>query len=107
MLAGSISFRPQDGNLAPVLRKKLRRNADPAIDKVELVEPKNATVRLVNGKPKVIPAVNGTTVTADNLKKAVEPVLIKPAAERKVSVQLTGAKANSPQRMRRNSGSSR
>jgi vancomycin resistance protein YoaR len=94
MLAGSISFRPQDGNLAPVLHeKKLRRNADPAIDKVELVEPKNATVRLVNGKPKVIPAVNGTTVTADNLKKAVEPVLIKPAAERKVSVQLTGAKA--------------
>ena len=94
MLAGSISFRPQDGNIQAVLdEKKLRRKADPAIDKVELVEPRNATVRLVNGKPKVIPAVNGTTVTADNLKKAVEPVLIKPAAERKVSVQLTGAKA--------------
>jgi vancomycin resistance protein YoaR len=94
MLAGSISFRPQDGNIQPVLdEKKLRRKADPAIDKVDLVEAKNATVRLVNGKPKVIPAVNGTTVTADNLKKAVEPVLIKPAAERKVSVRLTGAKA--------------
>jgi vancomycin resistance protein YoaR len=94
MLAGSISFRPQDGNIQPVLdEKKLRRKADPAIDKVKLVEPRNATVRLVNGKPKVIPAVNGTTVTADNLKKAVEPVLIKPAAERKASVQLTGAKA--------------
>ena len=94
VLAGSISFRPQDGNIQPVLdEKKLRRKADPAIDKVELVEPRNATVRLVNGKPKVIPAVNGTTVTADNLKKAVEPVLIKPAAERKVNVQLTGAKA--------------
>jgi vancomycin resistance protein YoaR len=94
MLARSISFRPQDGNLVAVLdEKKLRHNADPAIDKVELVEPKNATVRLVNGKPKVIPAVNGTTVAADNLKKAVEPVLVKPAAERKVSVQLTGAKA--------------
>jgi vancomycin resistance protein YoaR len=94
MLAGSISFIPQDGNLVPALaEKKLRRNADPAIDRVDLVEPRNATVRLVNGKPKVIPAVNGTTVTADNLKKAVEPVLVKPAAERKVSVQLTGAKA--------------
>ena len=87
MLAGSISFSPQDGNIQAVLdEKKLRRKADPAIDKVELVEPRNATVRLVNGKPKVIPAVNGTTVTADNLKKAVEPVLIKPAAERKVNV---------------------
>ena len=94
MLAGSISFPAQDGNIQPALdEKKLRRNADPAIKKVELVEPKNATVRLVNGKPKVIPAVNGTSVAADNLKKAVEPVLIKPAAERRVSVQLTGAKA--------------
>lgn len=94
MLADSISFRPRDGNLVPVLsEKKLRRNAAPAIKKIELTEPRNATVRLVNGKPKVIPAVNGTTIAADNLKKAVEPVLIKPAAERKVSVQLTGAKA--------------
>jgi vancomycin resistance protein YoaR len=95
MLAGSISFVPQDGTLVPALdEKKLRRNAGPAIKKVELIEPKNATVRLVNGTPKVIPAVNGTTITADNLKKAVEPVLIKPAAERRVSVQLTGDKAS-------------
>jgi vancomycin resistance protein YoaR len=95
MLAGSISFVQRDGTLVPVLdEKKLRRNARPALKKVELVEPKNATVRLVNGKPKVIPAVNGTTITADNLKKAVEPVLIKPAAERKVRVQLTGDKAS-------------
>jgi hypothetical protein len=93
MLAESISFLPQDGNIQPALdEKKLRLNADPAVKKVELVEPKNATVRLVNGKPKVIPAVNGT-IAADNLKKAVEPVLLKPAAERGVSVQLTGAKA--------------
>jgi vancomycin resistance protein YoaR len=95
MLAGSISFVQRDGTLVPVLdEKKLRRNARPALRKIELVEPKNATVRLVNGKPKVIPAVNGTTITADNLKKAVEPVLIKPAAERKVRVQLTGDKAS-------------
>ena len=57
------------------------------------MEPRDATVRLVKGKPKVIPAVNGTTVEADDLKKAVEPVLIKPAGERTVSAQLTGAKA--------------
>jgi vancomycin resistance protein YoaR len=95
MLAGSISFVQRDGTLVPVLdEKKLRRNARPALKRVELVEPKNATVRLVNGKPKVIPAVNGTTITADNLKKAVEPVLIKPIAERRVSVQLTGDKAS-------------
>ena len=95
MLARSISFVHRDGTLVPVLdEKKLRRNARPALKRVELVEPKNATVRLVNGKPKVIAAINGTTITADNLKKAVEPVLIKPAAERRVSVQLTGDKAS-------------
>jgi vancomycin resistance protein YoaR len=94
MLAASITFVPQNGTLVPAFdAKKLRRAAEPAIKKVELVEPRNATVRLVHGKPKVIHAVNGTTVAADDLKKAVEPVLTKPAAERTVSVQLTGAKA--------------
>jgi vancomycin resistance protein YoaR len=94
MLAASIAFVPQNGTLVPVLdAKKLRRTAEPAIKKVEFVEPRNATVRLVKGKPKVIPAVNGTTVAADDLKQAIEPVLIKPAAERTASVQLTGAKA--------------
>jgi vancomycin resistance protein YoaR len=95
MIAASISFAPQNGTLVPVLdAKELRRNVKPAIKKVELVEPRNATVRLVSGKPKVIPAVDGTTIAADELKKAVEPVLVKPAAERTVSVQLTGAKAS-------------
>jgi vancomycin resistance protein YoaR len=94
VLAASISFLPRDGTLVPVLdEKRLRRNASPALKGVELIEPKNATVRLVNGKPKVISAVNGTTIKADNLKKAVEPVLLKPAAERTVNVPLTGDKA--------------
>jgi vancomycin resistance protein YoaR len=95
MLAASISFVPRDGTLVPVLdEKSLRRNVSPALERVDLIEPRNATVRLVNGKPRVIPAVNGTTIKADNLKKAVELVLIKPAAERTVSVQLTGEKAS-------------
>jgi vancomycin resistance protein YoaR len=95
MLASSIEFVPQNGTLVPNLdAKKLRRNAKPAIKKVELVEPRNSTVRLVKGKPKVIPAVDGTTVAADDLKKAVEPVLVKSGPERTGSVQLTGAKAS-------------
>jgi len=94
MIAASIAFIPQNGTLVPVLdEKKLRSNAEPAIKEVELVEPRDATVRLVNGSPKVIPAVNGTAVTAEDLKKAIEPVLIKPAAERTVNVKLTRAKA--------------
>jgi vancomycin resistance protein YoaR len=94
MLAASIDFVPQNGTLVPAVdAKKLRRSAAPAIKKVELVEPRNATVRLVKGKPKVIPSVDGTTVTADDLKKAIEPVLTKSAPDRTATVELTGAKA--------------
>jgi vancomycin resistance protein YoaR len=94
MLAASIEFPSQNGTLVPALdAKKLRRKAEPAIKKVELVEPRDATVRLVKGKPKVIPAVNGTTVAADDLRKVVEPVLTKPAGERTGKAQLIGAKA--------------
>ena len=41
---------------------ELRSNADAAVKTVELTKPKDATVRLVNGRPKVIAAVNGTAV---------------------------------------------
>ena len=50
-------------------------------------------MRLVNGRPKVIAAVNGTEVTADDLKKAVEPALTKTGSGRTVNVELSGAKA--------------
>ena len=61
--------------------------------KVELVKPKDATVRLVNGRPQVVAAVNGTGIAADDLKKSVEPALTAKGDERTVSVELTGAKA--------------
>jgi vancomycin resistance protein YoaR len=72
---------------------KLRRNAESAIKKIELVEPKDATVRLVDGRPQVVAAVNGISIAADDLKKAVEPALTAKGDERTVSVKLTGAKA--------------
>ena len=94
MIAGAITFVPENGTLAPVLdADKLRSNANAAVKTVELTKPRNATVRLVNGRPKVIPAVNGTAVSADNLKKAVEPALTESGRGRTVSVELTGAKA--------------
>ena len=65
----------------------------PAVKKVELTKPKDATVRLVNGRPKVVAAVNGTEVAADDLKKAVEPALTETGDERTVDVELSGAKA--------------
>lgn len=94
MIGKSITFEPKDGTLAPKLDPKaLMKNAASAVATVELTKPKNATVRLVDGRPKVIPAVNGTKVEADDLAKAVEPALTKAGPARTASVQLTGAKA--------------
>jgi vancomycin resistance protein YoaR len=94
MIGKSITFEPKDGTLAHKLDPKaLLKNSASAVATVELTKPKDATVRLVNGRPKVIPAVNGTKVTADDLAKAVESALSKSGAARTASVSLTGAKA--------------
>jgi vancomycin resistance protein YoaR len=94
MIAGAITFVPENGTLKPVLdATKLRENAADAVKTVELTKPRNATVRIVRGKPKVIPAVNGTAVSAEDLKSAVEPALTESGRGRTVSVELTGAKA--------------
>ncbi len=94
MIAKSITFAAEGGTLVPKLdADALLSNAAPAVKTVELTKPRNATVRLVNGKPKVIAAVNGTAVTADGLKKAVEPALTQSGSGRTVNVELSGAKA--------------
>lgn len=95
MIGDSIEFVPADGTLQPRLDpEKLRKRAEPAVATAGLNEPKNATVRLVDGKPKVIPAVNGTTITAADLAAAVEPVLTKSGKERTANVKPTSAKAS-------------
>lgn len=94
MLAESITFSTEGGELTPVLDgKKLAEEAAKEIKKVEAKKPKDATVKLVDGKPKVIPAVNGTEVGDEELKKAVESVITKSGDERTADVELTGAKA--------------
>ena len=55
MIAESLTFTAENSTLVPVLDAgKLRSNAEPAVKKVELVKPKDATVRLVNGRPQVV-----------------------------------------------------
>ena len=94
MVGESITFVAADGALKPQLdAERLRKVADDEVAEVELKKPKDATVRLVDGKPKVIPAVNGTTVSAADLAAAVEPLLTKTGKDRTGDVELTGAKA--------------
>ena len=77
MIARALTFAARErhagagsGRREAAVQRRRRRSRT-----VELTEPKDATVRLVNGKPKVIAAVNGTEVAAEELKKAVEPAL--------------------------------
>jgi vancomycin resistance protein YoaR len=94
MIAKSISFPAENSTLVAKLDgTKLRRNAESAVKTVELVRPKDATVRLVNGRPQVVAAVNGTQLAADDLKKSVEPALTETGSGRTVKVELSGAKA--------------
>lgn len=95
MISATTTFVPQDGTLAPVIdAASLRKKVDTSVAKVLVGKPKDATVRLVNGVPKVIAAVDGAAVSADNLVKAVRPVLTKAGAERTTTVQLTRTKAS-------------
>lgn len=94
MIAKSISFETADGTLVPRLgRERLREVADEEVDSVALKKPKDATVRLVDGKPKVIPAVNGTSISTQSLGEAVEALLTKTGNERVGTVELSGAAA--------------
>ncbi|MET0693060.1 MAG: VanW family protein, partial [Propionibacteriaceae bacterium] len=90
----SLSFAAVDGTLVPKLdAARLRDLADDAFDDIRLDKAKDASVRIVDGKPKVIPAVNGTRLTAAELSDAVSSALTKTGSKRTASVQLSGAPA--------------
>lgn len=94
MLAEAITFAEAEGELKPTLDAgKLAKAAASEIKKVEATKPKDATVKIVDGKPKIIPAVNGTEVSDEALGKAVESVITKSGDERTADIELTGAKA--------------
>ena len=93
-IAQAVSFVERDGALVPNLEPKTLRTAtEELLAKLNLDKPRVATVRIDGGRPVVVPARNGTTLSADTLAEAVQPALTKPRAERVVSVQLTGAEA--------------
>jgi len=94
MIGSALRFRVEGGRLVPSLDPaRLRKVAGPAVDDVELTKPRDATVRLVGGRPKVVPAVDGTSVTAAALAEAVGPALTKTGSARRASVELSGAEA--------------
>lgn len=84
----AITVSVVDGELTPqvddkVLDKLLeRRTGDPGA-------PVDATVRLVNGRPKVVPAKPGVTFESDAVVAAFLAVVDQPAGERTATVEST------------------
>ncbi len=90
MIAGALSFAPQDGTLAPKLdAATLHRSAEDAFDDADLATPEDADVVIKDGRPTIVPSTNGVSITAAELATAVEPVLGKRGAERRATVAAT------------------
>ena len=73
----SLSFIPENGDLAPSLdAKKLADGVKDDLAKLELPKPKNARFTIERGgKPKLVKSVDGETVDAEAMAAAVLPVL--------------------------------
>ena len=91
-IAEALKIKNSDGAPTATLRtEKLHGAVEDQISALDFKEPKDATVKIVDGKPKVVDGEPGETVTAKDLGGAVDKVLTAEGAERTASVQLTEA----------------
>lgn len=87
-IARALSFTQQGSQLSPELDgAKLHKSI--AADLKQVEKPgRNATFKIVKGKPVVVPSVVGAGVSNADLATAVLGVIGNPAADRKVTVSL-------------------
>ena len=87
----AIAMTPQDGTLQPTIdaaalgalvKAGIARRADAPVD---------ATVRIVKGKPRVVPAKPGVSFDPQQVADTFETVLTKPAGQRQAAVTATVA----------------
>ncbi len=76
----ALRLRPQDGELVPeVATKQLTRLLD---RRISSGEPVDATVRLVGGEPRVVPAKPGVTFEPADVERQLLRVVTRPSGER-------------------------
>ena len=93
MIGKSIDVRAEGRHAGAQLDPKaLMKNAASAVATVGLTKPKNATVRLVDGRPKVIPPSTERR-SSGRPSQGSRTGIDQGRAARTASVQLTGAKA--------------
>lgn len=100
-----VDLKPTE--LAPALKLTGTKDGQvtPSLDAVKLeplfkerfknleTEAKDASFKIVGGKPHVVPAVDGQIVARDKVVPAILATLAKPPGERKVSIGLGKSKA--------------
>lgn len=82
----ALSMVPEDGELVPRLdEKRLMRGLRPRMQTSALA-PRDATVRLVGGRPQVVPAKRGVTFDPDDVTDEFLDVVVADGAERSLTV---------------------
>ena len=90
--AEALRLRPKDGELVAGLdRKALTRLLDARISSGD---PVDATVRIVDGAPRVIPAKPGVTYRPDDVEKTFLELVVRPAGEREERIEAVAAQAD-------------
>jgi vancomycin resistance protein YoaR len=85
---GVLGLEPQGGELVPVLdTEKLSAMVDGKTG--DAGAPVDATVRLVDGKPKVIPAKPGVTYDPADIEEVFLGLVVAPEGEREAKVKAT------------------
>ncbi len=104
MIAKSLSFLAEGNVLEPKLdADTLVAESSDAFGSLGLKEPKNASFKFVDGKPKVVASVDGRGVSAKDLVAAIEPVLTEPG-KRSVEVPVSVQEAKFSTEDAKNSG---
>lgn len=104
MIARALTFVPEGDALKPTLDEKvLLAEADDALSKLGLKDPKDASFKFVGGKPEVVPSSKGRGVSAKDLAEAIESVLTEPG-KRAVVVPVSAREADFTTDDAKNSG---
>ena len=89
--ADALRLRPQDGELVPGLdRKVLTRLLDARISSGD---PVDATVRIVDGAPRVIPAKPGVTYRPADVERTFLELVVRPDGQRQERIEAVAAQA--------------
>jgi len=82
----ALSMVAEDGELAPRLHeKKLMRGLRPRME-TSALSPRDATVRLVDGRPRVVPAKRGVTFDPEDITGSFLDVVVADGRERSLTV---------------------